>query len=147
MAKYLKSKYLEPKELSPLEKEFSEEDLIKFLESRGKNPDEQLAFPLKGNYDFPPLLIGLPKKGLEDKFSQAGIVGAVRSRLQQWADYHEHRSILQPGPAYSAIDKAADEIFEERRRITFSIRIPNPRLDLSISDKGIILAYERSLGE
>lgn len=61
---------------------------------------------------------------------------AVRTRLQQWADYYEHRSSSTPGTAYTSADKVADEIYEARRP-SLSINKPDPKLDLNVSDSTI----------
>ena len=63
-------------------------------------------------------------------------VALVRDRLDQWRSYHEHNTASMPGPAYFPTDKVADAIYRSRKPL-LSISLPDPRLDLDISDEAV----------
>lgn len=87
-----------------------------------------------------PMWYCMEKERDELEFSQ---VHAVRVRLGQWADYHNHRSISTPGHAYTPEDRVADSIYKARIPLP-SINTPDSKLDLEVSDSIIELLLERA---
>lgn len=68
---------------------------------------------------------------------QRMVVEAVRSRLEQWRAYHEHRANSTPSPSYTPEDRFADALYMARKP-TLSMNTPDPKLNLSISDEDIL---------
>ena len=64
-------------------------------------------------------------------------ISAVRRRLGQWRDYHNYKSMSTPGPAYTAEQKVADQIYDFASLKTLTNGEPRPELDLSVSDEKI----------
>lgn len=79
------------------------------------------------------LHIGRPT---EKKFDFRGMIEAVRSRLSMWQAYHDHQSTCMPSGPHTEADMVADAIYSARKPM-FSNRLPDPKLDLRVSDQTI----------
>lgn len=82
-------------------------------------------------------------KTLDEYFGEQQKVVAVRRRLEEWRDYHENNSHSTPATACGVTDKVADAIYQARKP-ALSNTLPDPKLNLNVSDKVILMACEKA---